>query len=80
MQLIQEDCQDWPVFQILGFRQQNAYDCGIYTMQWIKHLAFRVRIPTWSGYDCADFRIMMSLELEEGRLRWEDDYGKQFDE
>jgi Ulp1 family protease len=51
-------------------QQLNGYDCGIYTCQWIKHLAFGRGIPDWSGIDCDDFRKMMCLELAEGQLRW----------
>lgn len=77
MDLLGEDCGQWPIFQILVFNQTNFDDCGIYTMQWIKHLAFKVNIPKWCDYDCADFRIMISLEIEDGQLRWEDAYGKK---
>jgi Ulp1 family protease len=56
-------------------QQGNNYDCGVYTCQWMKHLAFRVVPPNWSAHDCCDFRITICLELCERGLRWADAFG-----
>ena len=69
------DCQKWDIQQMEVPRQGNDFDCGIYTCQWIKHLAFRVPPPAWSEMDCADFRILIGLELQERKLRWADAFG-----
>lgn len=69
------DCQQWEVLQMEVRLQDNSYDCGVYTCQWIKHLAFRVHPPDWTESDCCDFRIMIYLELANGKLRWADAFG-----
>lgn len=69
------DCQQWKVKTMTVREQLNGYDCGIYTCQWLKHLAFRVSPPDWSANDCCDFRVMIYLELAQGRLRWSDAFG-----
>lgn len=74
---IDVDCKMWAILQYRVPQQQNISDCGIYCCQWIKHLAFRVALPDWWSHDCSDFRVMMFLELSEGKLRWNDAFGSK---
>jgi Ulp1 family protease len=51
-------------------QQDNTYDCGVYTLQMMKFLAFKTEFPQWEPSHMKMVRLTMIMELGERAIRW----------